>query len=234
MSDSRFSRRDAFGLAAGVALAGAGATALAACGEGDSETGTTRVAATSRAPQGAADCMLAPELTEGPFYVPGEPERRDITEGRPGMPLRLELTTLDGASCEPLKGATIELWHADAAGEYSGVNGASGSFMRGSQPTDAKGLATFETIYPGWYMGRAVHIHVKAHVGGAVVHTGQLFFDDAVSSRVFASGAYAGRGEPDVTNAEDPIYLQGGDASTLGLHRAGDGYVGSISMGLQA
>ena len=57
--------------------------------------------------------------------------------------------------------------------------------MRGIQRTDATGLAIFKTVYPGWYPGRTVHIHVKVHVGGSVVHTGQLFFPDALTDAVY-------------------------------------------------
>ena len=93
--------------------------------------------------------------------------------------------------------------HADAAGRYSSFDNGVGSrtFMRGIQRTDAKGLAIFKTVYPGWYHGRTVHIHVKVHIGGAkggttysgghVSHTGQLFFNDAISGQVYALDPYA-------------------------------------------
>src|SRR5580765_1665508 len=130
---------------------------------------------------GAVTCVLAPEQTEGPYYIARERVRRNITEGKPGVPLSLRTTVVDAHTCRPIKGATVDVWHADAAGAYSGFGaGVGGSFCRGVQPTDARGLARFETIYPGWYPGRAVHIHVKVHVHGNVVHTGQLYFPDAV------------------------------------------------------
>ena len=85
----------------------------------------------------------------------------------------------------------VDIWHCDALGEYSGVNGTTTTFLRGVQLTDAKGVARFATIYPGWYQGRATHIHMKVHIGGKaagttysgghVSHTGQMFFPDAIT-----------------------------------------------------
>jgi protocatechuate 3,4-dioxygenase beta subunit len=121
-----------------------------------------------------------PELTEGPYYIEGEQIRRNITEGKAGVPLTLRLRVVDASTCKPIKGAAVDIWHADAGGVYSGFGGGARSrtFLRGIQRTDANGVAVFRTIYPGWYPGRAVHIHLKVHVGGSVVHTGQLFFPD--------------------------------------------------------
>ena len=139
---------------------------------------------------GAVSCVLAPELTEGPYYLPNERIRRDITEGKPGTPLRLSLTVVSASSCKPIAGAAVDIWHADAGGVYSGVAGNTGTFLRGIQKSDRSGLAVFDTIYPGWYQGRAVHVHVKVHLGGNVVHTGQLFFPDALSDRVYRAAPY--------------------------------------------
>ncbi len=105
--------------------------------------------------------------------------------------------------------------------------------MRGIQRTDAKGLAIFKTVYPGWYTGRAVHIHVKVHLGGSVVHTGQLFFPDTLTDAVFRRAAYRGRGPRDTRNANDSIYVNGGKRSMLAMHRSGTGYTGRITMGVQ-
>jgi protocatechuate 3,4-dioxygenase beta subunit len=127
---------------------------------------------------GRVTCLLTPELTEGPYYIAGERVRRNITERRPGVPLTLKATVVDASSCKPIRNAAVDIWHADASGVYSGFGqGASSrTFMRGIQKTDANGLTTFQTVYPGWYQGRTVHIHVKVHIGGNVVHTGQIFF----------------------------------------------------------
>src|SRR6478752_2586107 len=90
---------------------------------------------------GAAQCVLTPELTEGPYYIAGEKLRRDIREGHPGALLTLQLTVLNASSCKPIKGAAVDIWHADAAGAYSGFGSDSSSrtFLRGIQKTNARG-----------------------------------------------------------------------------------------------
>jgi len=183
---------------------------------------------------GSVQCVLTPELTEGPYYIAGEKVRRDIRDGHPGTLLALRLRVLNAATCKPIKGAAVDIWHADAAGNYSGFGAGSSSrtFMRGVQRTDKTGLAVFTTVYPGWYRGRAVHIHVKVHVGGDVVHTGQLFFSDALTETVYRSAPYAARGNPDVTNANDSIFVNGGKRSLLSVTKSDAGYVGSIAMGV--
>jgi protocatechuate 3,4-dioxygenase beta subunit len=181
---------------------------------------------------GLITCVLTPELTEGPYYVPGEKVRRNITEGRPGVPLALALTVLDASTCKPIKSAAVDIWHCDALGVYSGVQGNSGTFMRGVQRTDAKGVARFTTVYPGWYNGRAVHIHVKVHVGGNVVHTGQFFFNDAVTDAAYTQAPYNTRGERDVRDSNDSIYRNGGSKSLLAVKKSSTGYIGAITMGV--
>jgi len=137
------------------------------------------------------------------------------------------------ANCKPIKGAAVEIWHCDASGVYSGVQGDTGMFLRGVQRTDAKGMALFRTIYPGWYQGRTVHIHTMVHLGGNVVHTGQLYFPDAVTDAVYKRSPYNQRPNRDPRNAGDSIYRNGGRRSTLKLARAGAAYAGSITMGVQ-
>ena len=95
--------------------------------------------------------MLAPEQTEGPFFLPGDKVRRNVTEGKAGVPLTLKLTVLDVSTCKPIKGAAVDIWHCDAVGTYAAATNR--TFLRGIQKTDAKGVATFKTIYPGWYAG---------------------------------------------------------------------------------
>jgi protocatechuate 3,4-dioxygenase beta subunit len=183
---------------------------------------------------GAVTCVLTPEQTEGPYYIANEKMRRNITESRPGTPLTLRLKVVDASTCRPIKGAAVDIWHADAAGVYSGFGqGArSRTFMRGIQRTDAKGVATFRTVYPGWYQGRTVHIHVKVHVAGNVVHTGQLYFPDALTDVVYRKAPYSSRAGRDVRNASDSVYANGGRRSMLGLRPSGAGYVGTIVMGV--
>lgn len=250
MTDRRdfLSRRQAMGLFAGL---GAGVVA-AACGGGSSSKGassTTRTTSTgaSGTTGSSAACVLTPEATEGPFYLDLDKVRSDITDGKDGTPLDLKITVVDATGCTPIKDAAIDVWHCDAGGVYSGfgqagTGGPGGgqsatddqTFLRGTQVTDANGLGQFQTIYPGWYRGRAVHIHMKVHVGGSVVHTGQLFFDDGLTDQVYGSAPYSSRGTPDVRNSADDIYRSAGAASAvLAMTPSGNGYVGDITVGVR-
>jgi protocatechuate 3,4-dioxygenase beta subunit len=184
---------------------------------------------------GAVSCVLTPEQTEGPYYIAGEKLRRNITEGRPGTPLILRVAVVDASTCRPIVGAAVDIWHCDAGGIYSGFGRGSGNrtFMRGIQKTDANGIATFRTVYPGWYAGRTVHIHVKVHVRGNVVHTGQLYFPDTVTDAVFRRAPYNKRGKRTTRNASDSVFVNGGKRSMLRLRRRrAGGYVGAITMGV--
>ena len=186
---------------------------------------------------GEVTCVLTPELTEGPYFIAGEQNRRNITDGRPGAPLRLRLSVVDASTCRPLKGAAVDIWHADASGIYSGFGQGAGNrtFMRGVQKTDAAGVATFDTVYPGWYQGRTVHIHVKVHVGGNVVHTGQLFFQDTMTDAVYRRSPYSKRPNREKRNANDSIFVNGGSKSLLSVASNGSGgYTGRITMGVHA
>jgi protocatechuate 3,4-dioxygenase beta subunit len=200
-------------------------------------SGTT--AATS-----AAACVLTPEVTEGPYYLDLDRVRSDIIEGREGTPLDLKITVVDATGCTPIKDAALDVWHCDAGGLYSGFGRAStgggagrpgGSqsptddqtVLRGTQVTDANGLGEFRAIYPGWYRGRAVHIHMKVHEGGSVVHTGQLFFDDDLTDQVYQSGAVqlegnarrAQRGRHHLSQRGGGVGGIGHDAERWWLHR---------------
>jgi protocatechuate 3,4-dioxygenase beta subunit len=183
---------------------------------------------------GAVSCVLTPEQTEGPYYISGEKLRRDITEGKAGVPLLLRLKVVDASTCRPIKGAAVDVWHADALGVYSGFGSGARSrtFMRGIQRTDRNGLARFRSVYPGWYQGRTVHIHVKVHVAGNVVHTGQLYFPDRMTDKVFRRKPYSRRPRRSTRNATDFVFAQGGRRSMLGLRKVGSAYVGSITMGV--
>ena len=184
---------------------------------------------------GAVKCVLTPEQTEGPYYIPNEKVRRNITEGRRGVPLMLRATVVDASTCKPIKGAAVDIWHCDAGGIYSGFGqGASNrTFMRGMQRTNLNGLALLKTIYPGWYQGRTVHIHVKVHVGGNVVHTGQLYFPDTLTDKVYRKAPYKARPGRTTRNANDFVYANGGKNSLLSMRSDGaGGYVAAITMGV--
>jgi protocatechuate 3,4-dioxygenase beta subunit len=242
-AETRVTRRASLARFGGLLVAGLGAGAgLTESATAGSTGGPAAVA------RGLVSCVLTPELTEGPYYIPGEKVRRNITEGKPGAPLELHLGVLDVSTCRALVGATVDIWHCDGGGIYSGFGAASTggpggggptdkrTFLRGIQPTNAQGIATFQTIYPGWYRGRAVHIHVKVHLGGNVVHTGQLFFSDALTDAVYKRSPYKTRPNRDTRNADDSIYKNGGSKSVLTVQKAvqtsGTGYVAKVAMGV--
>ena len=210
---------------------GLGFAALVSACTGESGTSGTTVATDAAA---APDCVLMPELTEGPYYLDLDLVRRDITEGRPGLPLDLRVDVVDADACEPIEGAAVDIWHCDAGGVYSGVEGAEGeAFCRGVQLTDAEGAAAFRTVFPGWYSSRAVHIHVKVSADGGQVHTGQLFFDPEATSTVYAMEPYAERGEQDVPNESDGIYAEGGSVTVVAVTVDGESSSGSVALGVQ-
>jgi len=230
-------RREAVLTLAGLGLTGAlGARASGVLGTPGAEAATT--------------CVLSPEVTEGPYWIDNHLTRRDITEGRPGLPLELVLTVQDAKTCTAIKSADVELWHCDAVGVYSGYeSGSAGGpggrhaaptdsdrYLRGHQKAGADGRVRFLTIYPGWYRGRTPHIHLKVHVGGSVVHTGQLFFDEKTTAAVYRHAPYKAHGQPDTSHAEDMIYAQAGRSrATLKLARRSKGrkgYRGAITLGV--
>jgi protocatechuate 3,4-dioxygenase beta subunit len=226
VDEKRISRRASLASLGGLVAGAAGLAGLRATE--DAGAGPAGVAS------GLVSCVLAPEQTAGPYYVDDAAVRRNVTEGRPGVPLTLRLTVVNASSCKPIKGAAVEIWHCDAAGVYSATGAeADKRFLRGIQRTNAKGLALFRTLYPGWYPGRTVHIHTMVHVAGNVVHTGQLYFSDAITDAVFRRSPYNRRPNRTTRNAADSIYRNGGKRSTLKLAKNGAAYVGSITMGVR-
>ena len=223
-----------------VRIGGFAATALGAGALGTKElldadaadaAGTGPAAVAS----GLVSCVLAPEMTEGPYYVEGDKLRRNITEGKPGVPLALRLGVVDVSTCKPIRGAAVDIWHCDAGGVYSATSMQSTeglTFLRGIQRTDKNGIAIFKTIYPGWYQGRTVHVHLKVYLGGNTVHTGQLFFPDTLTDAVYRRSPYNLRPNRDPRNAADSIFRNGGRRSMLRLAKSGSGYVGRITMGV--
>lgn len=232
------------------------ATALAACGpSGGSPAATASATSTGTATgtpgaSGTAgavvpSCVVVPELTEGPYYIDTDLERSDIrpdtTTGQvaAGTPLAITfaVSMLDGGACVALADAVVDVWHCDALGVYSGVSGNSGNFLRGVQRTDANGAATITTVYPGWYSGRAVHIHFKVRTdpddASGYELTSQLFFDDDTSREAYAAEPYLSKGPQDVTNDRDGIFGQTDGTTLLDAQRTGDGYAATFSIALQ-
>ncbi len=209
-------RREALGTL-GAAVGGL----LAACGgspTGATSTSTTTATTTTGS---SAACAVTATETAGPYPdilgMLRNPafNRRDVTEGKAGTPLTLALTIVNGStSCSPVSGAAVEIWQCDAAGNYSedsqpGFNGTGQTFLRGVQTTDAGGLVTFATIYPGWYGGRATHIHVEVYINGRSVKVTQVAFPESISSSVYASGVYASKGQNTTSNASDNVFSDG-------------------------
>lgn len=178
-----------------------------------------------------ASCTLTPEETEGPYYFDVDSVRTDIREDRPGTPFRLAMRVRD-AACKPLANAVVDIWHCDATGEYSGFNGGKGkTYLRGAQVTNVDGVVEFRTIYPGWYQGRAVHVHFKVHLNNTTVLTSQLYFDEAVSDAVYATQPYTTHSGRRTRNDQDGIFDQ---SNIVAVTREGDGYLGVMTVGVKA
>ena len=231
--EARLTRRDSLLGLGGLAAAALGAGGVLAALDGqDAEAASSGPAAVA---SGLVTCVLTPEMTEGPYYLDGDKVRRDIREGRPGTRLDLATTVVDVSTCKPINGALVDIWHCDAGGTYSGFaqEGTDGkTFMRGIQRTNKSGLATFVTVYPGWYSGRTVHIHVQVSLGGNVLHTGQLFFPEALTDAVYKRAPYRSRPGRDTRNATDSIFRNGGSKSVLKIAKNGSGYVARMTMGV--
>jgi protocatechuate 3,4-dioxygenase beta subunit len=228
--DRLLTRRSSLLKLGGLAGAVVGASAWGLDRSDEASAGPAAVA------QGLVSCVLTPEMTQGPYYLDGDKVRRDMREGKPGVPLLVRATVLDVSTCKPIKGAAVDLWHCDASGTYSGFaqEGTEGdTFLRGIQKTDKNGGATLQTIYPGWYSGRTVHIHVQVHVGGSVVHTGQLFFQDKLTDTVYKRAPYNKRPGRTTRNANDSIFVNGGSKSIMRLTKSGSGYIAKVAMGVQ-
>jgi protocatechuate 3,4-dioxygenase beta subunit len=194
--------------------------------------------------------VVRPELTIGPYFVDDQLNRSDIRsdpfEGfvKEGVPLGLNIGvfSVGNKSCSPLTGAQVDVWHCDAFGVYSdvlqpGFDTRPQKFLRGYQITDTKGSVHFQTIYPGWYSGRTVHIHfmirTKGTGGRAYEYTSQLFFLDALTDIVHAREPYVRKGPRNTRNLQDNVFKQGG--IQLLLNVVGDkarGYIAGINIGL--
>jgi len=241
------SRREA------LKLLGIGSAAFLAACTPEATSTLVPTAGSTQVPSGtstALDCVVRPELTIGPYFVDDQLNRSDIRSEpsdnsvKEGLPLTLNLVvaSVGDNSCTPIEGAQVDVWHCDANGQYSGVSDqgfdTSGQkFLRGYQLTDANGAVQFQTIYPGWYSGRAVHIHFTIRTKGAdsqdYQFTSQFFFDDNVTDQVHAQELYASKGQRDTRNATDNIFNGGGDQLLLNLE--GDttnGFTSTFNVGL--
>ena len=189
------------------------------------------------ATEASPTCVVLPHQTEGPFFVDEQLERSDIRSDpetravKAGAPLALAfaVSQLSGRRCAPLAGAQIDVWHCDALGAYS-LNGQ--KFLRGYQRTDEAGNARFLTIFPGWYAGRAVHIHFKIRAPGDREFASQLYFDDRLTDRVHATEPYGARGQRRLRNQDDGIFRRGGEQLMPIVTSAGERYAASFAVAL--
>lgn len=198
------------------------------------------------------DCIVRPQQTEGPYFVDEGLYRSDIRSDpadgsvKEGILLRLvfQVKQVSANACLPVEGAIVDIWHCDAQGIYSDVTDRNfktigQKFLRGYQKTDASGTAEFVTIYPGWYPGRAVHIHFKIRSSGkspqSYEFTSQLYFDDTLSDQVLTQSPYSSRGQRTNRNDQDGIFRNGGEQLTLQLtqDQTTGSYMGVFNIGLE-
>ncbi|MFI6033907.1 intradiol ring-cleavage dioxygenase [Streptomyces sp. NPDC051315] len=234
-------RRRALAVTGGAVAAGGLAVAGYQSAFADTADAEAAASASTSATSTGGGCMtLMSSVTEGPYYLDGALVRKDITEGKSGVPLTLRLTVVDATDgCTPVPGAAVEIWHCDAWGYYSGYTTANpggsapaesedgstaddNTYLRGYQIANANGVVTFETIFPGWYTPRTCHIHLKVHTGGQkedgtyeggrVNYTGQLFFADDIAEEIFTLQPYA-QHSGSYTRLDDDMVYDGGGAS---------------------
>lgn len=185
-----------------------------------------------------ATCPLVVCATTAGPCTATAPARQDVSEGYPGLPVRLALKIVTATTCAPVVGAIVEIWHTQVTGVYSGVTPSPGfcsggdvdapnhSYFRGTQTTNAAGRVDFDTCFPGWYPGRAIHIHFKVTVGATSYLVSQLFFDTALTTEIFASHPnYQAEGQPDTSNASDGVIGGGGSIAqyVVDTRRMSDG-----------
>lgn len=159
-------------------------------------------------------CPSTPSEIKGPFpnRTPADVVRANIIGNRMGIPLQVNLTIQDASNeCQPMAAAIVDLWHCDAQGNYSEYNDqidgdfTSENFLRGRQTADASGQVSFISIYPGWYPGRAPHLHLEVfNAAGTSLLVTQVAFEEAVSNTVYANNGY--NGTFDTSNASDDSF----------------------------
>lgn len=159
-------------------------------------------------------CVIVGAQGCGPCWVAG-PDRVDITNAEPGLPMQFWIRVLYEQGCEPVAAAVVDVWFADIDGVYSGQtpspicsNGDDSAlaenFMRGQQTTDAEGKLHFDAIFPGWYPGRTTHIHALVIIEGVSHYVTQLYFDDALAEGIYMEHPdYDHRPNRDTNNAQD-------------------------------
>lgn len=181
----------------------------------------------------ATACSVIATATEGPCTESADRVRSDISEGYTGLPVRLALRIVD-ASCKAIAGAEVKIWHTQVTGSYSGETpnpsmcvkdsaDTAKHYFRGVQTTDANGVVAFDTCFPGWYRGRAIHIHFTV-TSGSTSYTSQLIFDQTLITEIFSTHVdYESFGQPDTPNATDMVVMGDLPSHTLETARMTDG-----------
>jgi len=231
------------------ALGLAGAAMVAACASSPNSASSTNNSTTTPTTTGTSSttgsCVVAAEETAGPYpdrlgMISNQSFlRQDITEGKSGLPLTLALTIVNvRQNCAAVNNASVEIWQCDAAGNYSeyaqpGYDGTGKTFLRGLQTTDANGQVTFTTIYPGWYAGRATHIHVEVFRGNSIAKTTQIAFPEDVTRSVYATGMYASKGQSSTSNSGDMVFSDGTQREMATLTgNTSSGYTATLTIGV--
>lgn len=203
------------GSGAAGSSAGSGAT-TADWASGGTAAATAKASYPNPFTEALMACSLVATTTEGPCTTPSDLVREDVSDGLPGLPVRLALKVVD-ASCDAVAGAAVKIWHTNREGSYSGQTPnnnmclkdqayASDNFFRGVQTTNEDGEVFFDTCFPGWYRGRAVHIHFQVKKGSTSYRVSQLFFPEDITQAVFAKHSeYSSYGQPDTTFSNDNI-----------------------------
>jgi protocatechuate 3,4-dioxygenase beta subunit len=188
-------------------LGAAGAAFSLGCGQ-DSPTSPSTTSTSTTSGGTNATCAVTPTETVGPYPSLTDLIRGDIREGRSGTTLTLTITLVNtNNNCSPVPNANVEIWQCDAAGNYSQYGTQTGqTYLRGIQTTNDNGEVTFTTIYPGWYQGRATHIHVEVVRNGSSVKVTQIAFPESVNAAVYGTGVYASRGSNPTSNSRDNIF----------------------------
>ena len=231
MEHRRVGRREAIGMlgATGAALA------FGCARETPTSPATTTTTTTGSGTSSSSSCTVTPTETIGPYPSLVDLIRSDIRGGKSGTPVALTIAVVNvNNGCSPVANANVEIWQCDAAGNYSeyGTQRAE-TYLRGIQTTNGNGEVTFTTIYPGWYQGRATHIHVEVVLNGASVKVTQIAFPESVSAAVYGVGVYASRGANPTSNASDNVFSDG-VASELAVVTGdpANGYTATFRVGI--
>ena len=232
MERNQLGRREAMAM-----LGAAGAALIAGCGDTTPASPTTTTGGAATGGSTTAACAVTPTETVGPYPSLTDLIRSDIREGKSGTALTLAMTVVNtNNNCAPLESVQVEIWQCDATGNYSQYGSqAAQTFLRGIQTTNSDGGVTFTTIYPGWYQGRATHIHVEVSRNGSSLKVTQIAFPESTNATVYATGVYAARGSNPTSNARDNIFADSIDSELATV--SGDpasGVTASFRIGIAA